>query len=94
MQRIGELATGENDLTVEAADAQKLLEEEGTTAVFPEMVAELKGELTSLTNQLRGKKTGEATQKRQADVEEMLKMLIDALRRTIETKENGGECGH
>jgi len=94
VQRIGEIAAGENDLTVDAADAQKLLEEEGTTAVFPEMVAELKESLGGVTNLLRGHKTGDTTQQRQADVEDMLKMLIDALRKTIETKENGGQCGH
>ena len=62
--------------------------------MFPEMVAELKTELGLVTNQLRSKVTGEPAQKRQAEIEEMLKMLIDALRRTIETKENGGQCGH
>lgn len=94
VQRIGEIRSGENDLAIDAADAQKLLEEEGTTAVFPEMVAEVREGLTQVTHLLQGNKTGEPTQQRQADVEDMLKMLIDALRKTIETKENGGQCGH
>lgn len=92
--RIAELAAGESELAIDAADAQKLLEEEGTTAVFPEMVAELKEGLNGVTGMLRAQKTGTPTQERQAEVEEMLKMLIDSLRKTIETKENGGECGH
>ena len=66
----------------------------GATAVFPEMVAEVKEGLTLVTTMLRANKTAQATQQRQADVEDMLKLLIDALRKTIETKENGGQCGH
>ena len=94
VQRIGEIAGGEQDLGIEASDAKKLLEEEATTAVFPEIVAELQEDLTRVTGMLRENKTGQLTQQRQADIEETLKMLIDALRKTIELKENGGQCGH
>jgi chromosome segregation ATPase len=83
--------TGETDLEVEASDALKLLEEDGTTAVFPPMVEQLRDELHGVAQRCRDQQTGEPVQAAQREVEDVLTLLIDALRRTIERKE-GGEC--
>ena len=85
------VATGEEDLQVEASDALKLLEEDGTTAVFPPMVEQLRDELHGVAGRCREQQTGAEVQAGQREVEDVLELLINALRRTIERKE-GGEC--
>lgn len=90
-EKIVLVAAGEGDLEVEASDALKLLEEDGTTAVFPPMVEQLRDELRGVAERCRDQQTGAEVQERQRDVEDVLELLINALRRTIERKE-GGEC--
>jgi hypothetical protein len=87
--KIGELATGEAELESESADALKLLEEDATTAVFPPMVEQLRDDLGAVAARLRKEETGAALQQAQREVEDLLAMLINALRKTIEMKEGG-----
>lgn len=88
--KIGELAAGEIELEQEAIDALKLLEEDGTTAVFPPMVEQLREELHDVAAGLGKHKTGASMNLLQKDVEDLLSLLINALRKTIEQKEGGG----
>ncbi|MCA8974517.1 MAG: hypothetical protein KDC98_07330, partial [Planctomycetes bacterium] len=88
-EKIATIATGEGDLEVEAGDALKLLEEEGSTAVFPEIVIDLKDQLHDVAGRCRAYETGEVLQDKQKEVEDTLELLINALRRTIERKEGG-----
>ena len=90
VERCQEIGEGEFELAMEAHDALKLLEEEGTTAVFPAMTEELRDDLKAVSRLVRGNATGRNVQSRQVEIEEMLRMLINALRRTIELKEGGG----
>ena len=60
--------------------------------MFPEIVEELKGDLERVAGRLGEQKTAKATQSMQAEIEDTLRMLIDALRRTIEDSE-AGKCG-
>ena len=83
------VATGEGDLEVEASDALKLLEEEGTTAVFPDIVADLKDQLHDVARRCRAYETDEIVQTKQKEIEDTLELLINALRRTIARKEGG-----
>ncbi len=87
--RIQAVAAGEQDLEVEASDALKLIEEEGTTAVFPEIVAELKDQLSRVARDCRANDTSAPLQQRQAEVEDTLTLLVNALRKTIESREGG-----
>lgn len=89
--KIQGLADGESGLEVEAGDALKLLEEDATTAVFPPMVEELRDQLGAVAKRLVGRDTDSGTQEAQREVEELLTMLINALRKVIEQRE-GGEC--
>lgn len=89
--KIQGLADGETGLEVEAGDALKLLEEDATTAVFPPMVEELRDQLGAVAKRLVGRDTDSGTQEAQREVEELLTMLINALRKVIEQRE-GGEC--
>lgn len=90
VSKIDALAEGEGELELETIDALKLLEEDGTTAVFPPMVEQLRDELHDVGVGLRGRRTGAAMNQAQKDVEDLLELLINALRRTIEKKEGGG----
>ncbi|MCU0862706.1 MAG: hypothetical protein MUC36_02845 [Planctomycetes bacterium] len=87
--RIGELATGEDELRGEASDAHKLIEEDGTTATFGPITEQLRDDLAALVARMRTHETGEPVQSAQREIEDMLTMLINALRKTIEMKEGG-----
>ncbi len=86
-----EIGAGERELAGEAHDALKLLEEDGSTAGFPEVVGILRDDLNSVADRLERAKVAAVTQAMQAEIEQTLKDLIDALRRTIEQKEGGGQ---
>ena len=88
--KIAELQAGEAELEQEAIDALKLLEEDGTTAVFPPMVEQLREELHDVASGLGKHQTGGTMNLQQKDVEDLLSLLINALRKTIEQKEGGG----
>ena len=88
--KIDVLAQGEGELELETVEALKLLDEDGTTAVFPPMVEQLRDELREVVAVLRARQTGAETSRAQRDVEDLLELLINALRRTIEKKEGGG----
>ena len=90
VSKIDALAEGEGELELETIDALKLLEEDGTTAVFPPMVEQLRDELHDVAAGLRKYETGRVMHEAQKDVEDLLELLINALRRTIEKKEGGG----
>lgn len=90
VERCSELSEGELELASEAGDARKLLEEEGTTAVFPELVEEIEDDLGSVGGRLAKAQTGAATQAMQAEIEDTLETLLGALRRTIEENSEGG----
>lgn len=93
VERSSEIANGEHGLAAEAGDALKLLQEEGTSAAFPAVVELLRDDLTRVAERLEQIKTGATTQTIQADVEQTLKDLIDALRRQIEMNSGqGGSC--
>lgn len=87
--RIGELATGEDELRAEASDAHKLIEEDGTTATFGPITEQLRDDLAALVARLRTNETGTPVQAAQREIEEMLELLINALRKTMELKEGG-----
>lgn len=91
-ERAKKEATKEFKLSGEAHDSLKLLEEDGTTAVFPDFVIEVRDDLKAIGQRLAAGKTGKATQAMQKEVEDMLEMLIDALKQQIEQNEQkGGE---
>ena len=89
--KITGVANGESGLEVEAGDALKLLEEDATTAVFPPMVEQLRDDLGAVAKRLLAKDTDAVTQEAQREIEDLLAMLINALRKTIEQRE-GGQC--
>jgi hypothetical protein len=91
-QKCVELGDGEGELAMEAGLALKLLEDEASTAVFPEIVADLERELNRVSGMLKEFDTDRRTQLVQLEIEEMLQDLIDALRRAMEMKDGQGNC--
>lgn len=91
-ERLAELSAGETELQGEAAEALRLLAEDATTAVFPPMVEQLRDDLGSVARRLQDRDSGPAVQAAQREIEELLELLVNALRRTIERKE-AGQCG-
>ena len=87
-EKIGE---GESTLANEAMSALRLLKEEGSSAVFPEIVADLVEDLNSVAVYLENAETGDETQETQATIEETLAALIEALTDEIESKDGDGE---
>ncbi len=87
-ERCAKESKGEAGLASESHDAIKLLEEDGTTAVFPELFAELEIDLTKVSDRLVQCETGTTTQDMQRQIEEMMAMLLDSLKKRIE--EGGG----
>lgn len=90
VEQLQGLAKGEDELAAEAGDALKLLGEDGTTAVFPPLVEQLRDDLGAVAKRLGANQSGPDVQQAQRDVEDLLDLLINALRKTIERK----ECGH
>ncbi|MCC6782149.1 MAG: hypothetical protein IT457_04860 [Planctomycetes bacterium] len=92
VERGKEIGRGEHELSGEASDALKLLAEEGSSAAFPAVVEMLRDDLTHCGEMLEATKTGAVTQTLQAEIEQTLKDLIDALRRQIEMNDASGGC--
>lgn len=88
-ETLAQLSGSESELEMEASDALKLLEEDATTAVFPPMVEQLRDDLDAVAKRLAAKESGEPVQVAQREVEDLLELLINSLRRTIERKESG-----
>ena len=60
--------------------------------MFPDFIIEVREDLKKVAKRLNASKTDKATQQMQKEIEDMLEMLIDALRQQIEQNEsNGGE---
>jgi myosin heavy subunit len=88
-ERCAKLADGERSLVDEAASALRLIEEEGSTAVFPEIVKDLADDLRLAGRMLERYETGPGTVEVQKSVEQMLEDLLDALTRRMEEQQGG-----
>lgn len=84
-----DLSSGEAGLGAEARDALELLAEDGRTAAFPMIVEEIRDDLDAVARRLAKNQCERITQDMQADIEDALKDLLDALRRTIENRAGG-----
>lgn len=89
------LATEERELAEEANQTNEMLIEDGTSIVFPRVVANLQSDLLRLGDLLEEGRADEYTQALQQDVAVTLQELIDALQRNLQKKKSqggGGEC--
>jgi len=85
--RCVEIADGELELAAEANNALRLLEEEGSTAVFPAATELIRDDLQEVARRLQAFHTARVTQMLQQDIELALAEMIDSLRKQIESNE-------
>jgi hypothetical protein len=91
--RVAELSGGEGRLAEDTLRVVALLKKEATTAVFPEVLAEVLADLKGAQKLLAEKKTGELTQAVQTGIEKSLEDMIDALRKEARKPKKGPESG-
>ena len=88
------LANNEAEINESAQQAYDLLLEDGTSVVFPEVVADLQLELTNASDLLTDEKTGSYTQLVQKEIEATIEDLVDALKKAKDdAKKDGGGGG-
>ena len=87
--RLAGAAQDESALADQAGQALLILEEEGTTIVFPVIVEQLREDMQEVARRLREKKTGTATQRIEADVVTALEELIEAIKDLRKQRESG-----
>ncbi len=80
LQKAKSLALGEEDLRLVAEDVIDLLEEDGTTLVFPRIVGGLEADLRNVTGLLDAVRTGALTQRIQKEIEETLVEILEAIK--------------
>ena len=93
VMKLGELSTKEGGLGEEAGKIVKMLTDEGSTAVFPEMMKEVENNLRDLQNMLADKQTGQLTQAVQGEVERNLDEMIKALQQEAQRRKKKGGGG-
>ena len=81
------LANDEDEINESAQQAYDLLLEDGTSVVFPEVVADLQDQLTNAMNLLSDEKTGAYTQLVQKEIEATMEDLVDALKEAKDDKD-------
>ena len=90
---IRKLAMEERELAEEANQTNEMLIEDGTSIVFPRVVANLQADLVRLGGLLEDGHADEFTQALQHDVAVTLQELIDALQRNLQKKKSEGGSG-
>ncbi len=77
----------------EAADALYILREEGTAIVFPQIVEQLRDDMQTSADLLRGRDTGRVTQAIQAEIATTLEELIQAVQEMRRQMSEGNAPG-
>jgi len=88
--RLAELSDGEGGLANEIVKVRKTLLDEGTTVVFPDQLQEVAGDLKKVQERLSRKQADEMTQLVQADIEQALQEMIDAIRKELSRRRRAG----
>lgn len=100
--RLRELSDGEGRLAEDVKSIRKMLLKEGTTAVFPAVLGEVRGDLSNVQKRLADKEAGKLTQGIQAQIERNLEQMLTALRKERSRRKKlagmgagpgGGGCG-
>jgi len=73
------LSRGEADLARRVGNVAAAVRDEGTTAVFPSVLEEVRGDLADVAGRLAKRRAGHVTRAMQKAIEETLASLIDAL---------------
>lgn len=91
--KLAELSLGEGRLAEDVGKVRQMLVKEGTTAVFPAVLGEVRGDLANVEKLLADKDAGELTQGIQAEIERSLREMIDAIRKELSHRRRKGAGG-
>ncbi len=92
----GVLSRREDEIVAEADRAIALLQAEGSSVAFAEVMQQLRQDMARVSNRLYKTDPGPETQAIEQDIIETLKEMIDALKKEIEQRQNnrgGGQGG-
>jgi len=89
--RLGDLANGEGKLAEETGAVVQLLEEEGTTIVFPSILQEIREDLSKTQELLASEQPGPLTQGIQQEIEARLQDRIEALQEELADRREKNE---
>jgi hypothetical protein len=96
-QALLELSKSEGGLAEEVAAIRQLLIKEGSTVVFPEVLGDVKQDLSDVQKRLADRDPGPLTQTTQEEIETVLEELIDSVRKELSKgpgrKKGGGGKG-
>jgi hypothetical protein len=81
--KLAELSRGEGRLVADVRQVASMLQKEGSTVVFPEILGEIAGQISSLSKRLGRFDAGELTQSVQRDVEASLAEMIASIREEL-----------
>ncbi|MCL2700896.1 MAG: DUF4175 family protein [Phycisphaerae bacterium] len=90
---LAKLSSEEGRLGDEAVKIIKMLTDEGTTAVFPQVLKQVEVDLRDVQNMLGDKQTGQLTQAIQSQIEKNLQGMIDALKQEQQRRKQQGGGG-
>lgn len=94
--RLRELSDTEGALGEDVDEVRGMLAEEGSTTVFPGVLAEVREELNRVQSRLADYEAGSETQRRQANIEADLRALLSAVRDELSRRRrqggSGGQC--
>jgi len=88
--KLAQLSDGEGQLAEKVGKVLKVVREEATTAVFPVILDETRGDLTNVQKLLAGKQAGPLPQSIQKEIEKNLEAMIASLRQEVRRRRAGG----
>jgi hypothetical protein len=91
--KCAELAGRQDEQVKAAEDCTRLLEEDGTTVVFPAVFRQLGGDMTTVAGRLRDAKVGPLTIGMQKEIQKTLADLVEAMKKLREKKKEQKRAG-
>lgn len=92
--QLADLAVKQRGLSDDAATAGHILEEEGTTVVFPRVVEQIAGDMVAVAERLAASETGMVTQTIENEIVDALEQLLEAVQKMQqENASRGGQGG-
>jgi DNA repair exonuclease SbcCD ATPase subunit len=91
--KLGEIAQSEREIQDDIAQVKTMLDEEGTSTVFPWALDQIHEDLGLIASRLESYLPDVPTQELQKDVEDLLQEMIDAVGDEIKRRSRGGGGG-
>lgn len=85
--RAGKLSFEQKKIVVEVDQALALLQEEGSSAAFPEVISQMRIDMVDVVDRLAEVKVGKVTQGLEEDIIDTLKQMIDAFQQAQKDQE-------